>query len=83
MWRTTCACGAGSVATCRSADAHAESVLAQYETTVRPMHQEFVEPAKAYADLVLLDGSLPLNGWDELLQRVRSELQARRTDLPM
>lgn len=60
-----------------------ESVLAQYEATVRPMHQEFVEPAKAYADLVLLDGSLPLNGWDELLRRVRSELQARRTDLPM
>ena len=58
-----------------------ESVRAQYEATVRPMHQEFVEPAKAYADLVLSDRSLPGNGREALLARVRAELRARRGDL--
>jgi uridine kinase len=33
-----------------------ESVVAQYETTVRPMHLEFVEPSKRYADLIIPEG---------------------------
>ena len=33
-----------------------ESVLAQYESTVRPMHLEFVEPSKRYADLIIPEG---------------------------
>jgi uridine kinase len=33
-----------------------ESVVAQYESTVRPMHLEFVEPAKRYADLIIPEG---------------------------
>lgn len=33
-----------------------ESVVEQYETTVRPMHLEFVEPSKRYADLILPEG---------------------------
>jgi uridine kinase len=33
-----------------------ESVVAQYEGTVRPMHLEFVEPAKRYADLIIPEG---------------------------
>jgi uridine kinase len=32
------------------------SVLAQYETTVRPMHLEFVEPSKRWADVVIPRG---------------------------
>jgi uridine kinase len=36
-----------------------ESVLAQYLTTVRPMHERYVEPTKAHADLVVVnDGRL-------------------------
>ena len=36
-----------------------ESVLAQYLTTVRPMHERYVEPTKAHADLVVVnDGTL-------------------------
>jgi uridine kinase len=31
----------------------AASVEAQYQTTVRPMHLEFVEPSRAYADLIV------------------------------
>jgi len=33
-----------------------ESVVDQYETTVRPMHLEFVEPSKRYADLIVPEG---------------------------
>lgn len=33
-----------------------ESVVAQYESTVRPMHMEFVEPSKRYADLIIPEG---------------------------
>ncbi len=33
-----------------------ETVLAQYEETVRPMHLQFVEPAKRYADLIIPEG---------------------------
>jgi uridine kinase len=38
----------------------AESVLQQYEATVRPMHDLYVEPTRAHADLVLInDQDLP------------------------
>lgn len=33
-----------------------ESVLTQYETTVKPMHEKFVEPSKKNADIVILEG---------------------------
>ena len=33
-----------------------ESVNKQYLSTVRPMHEQFVEPSKYYADLIILEG---------------------------
>jgi len=33
-----------------------ESVLEQYERSVRPMHLQFVEPTKRYADIILPEG---------------------------
>jgi uridine kinase len=33
-----------------------ESVIQQYLTTVRPMHLQFVEPSKVYADLIIPEG---------------------------
>ena len=33
-----------------------ESVLTQYESTVKPMHDQFVEPSKKYADLIIPRG---------------------------
>lgn len=33
-----------------------EQTLMQYETTIRPMHHKFVEPAKEYADIVVPEG---------------------------
>jgi uridine kinase len=36
-----------------------ESVIDQYFSTVRPMHLEFVEPSKRYADLIIPEGANP------------------------
>ena len=33
-----------------------ESVINQYITTVKPMHEEFVEPSKKYADVIIPEG---------------------------
>ena len=33
-----------------------ESVIAQYQQTVKPMHEKYVEPSKKYADLVVPEG---------------------------
>ena len=33
-----------------------ESVIKQYLTTVRPMHLQFVEPSKRYADIIVPEG---------------------------
>ena len=33
-----------------------DSVLTQYQTTVKPMHEKFVEPSKKNADIVILEG---------------------------
>ena len=33
-----------------------ESVLSQYVTTVKPMHEQFVEPSKKYADIIIPRG---------------------------
>ena len=35
----------------------AESVIAQYFATVRPMHFEFVEPSKRHADIIIPEGA--------------------------
>lgn len=34
-----------------------ESVIEQYHSTVRPMHAQFVEPTKKYADIIIPEGS--------------------------
>ena len=33
-----------------------ESVMEQYLTTVKPMHEQFVEPSKRYADVIVPEG---------------------------
>jgi uridine kinase len=48
----------------------AEDVLAQYERTVRPMHEQFVHPSRTHAGTVL-DGTAPLDGLVEQMFRVR------------
>jgi uridine kinase len=52
----------------------AESVIEQYLATVRPMHLEFVEPSKRYADIIIPQGGHHLVGVDMLLTKIRSVL---------
>ena len=52
------------------------SVVQQYLTTVRPMHLEFVEPSKRYADVILPEGGLNRIGVEMIVARV--ELEERR-----
>ena len=49
-----------------------ESVIEQYQKTVRPMHLEFVEPSKRYADIIIPEGGHNEVGIDLVLQKVRS-----------
>jgi uridine kinase len=47
-----------------------ESVIEQYLTTVRPMHEEFVEQSKRYADLIIPEGGENLVAIDAIIARV-------------
>jgi uridine kinase len=47
-----------------------ELVIAQYEATVRPMHLEFVEPSKRYADLIIPDGGFNIVAMDMVVARI-------------
>jgi uridine kinase len=47
-----------------------ESVVEQYMTTVRPMHEEFVEPSKRHADLIIPEGGENLVAIDAIISRV-------------
>lgn len=50
-----------------------ESVIQRYQSTVRPMHLEFVEPSKRYADLIIPEGHNSVSN-DLLIQKIRSLL---------
>ncbi len=52
-----------------------DSVVKQYLTTVKPMHEQFVEPSKRYADIVVLEGGHNLVALDMIIQRVRSHVE--------
>jgi uridine kinase len=47
-----------------------ESVIEQYLATVRPMHEEFVEPSKRHADLIIPEGGENLVAIDAIIARV-------------
>ncbi|MES2124228.1 MAG: uridine kinase [Gemmatimonadota bacterium] len=55
-------------------------VVRQYLATVRPMHLEFVEPSKRYADIILPEGGHNRIGVEMIIARVRLELQRRQSD---
>ena len=52
-----------------------DSVVNQYLTTVKPMHEQFVEPSKRRADIIIPEGGHNLVALDMLMERVRSHLQ--------
>lgn len=47
-----------------------ESVVEQYLTTVRPMHLEFVEPSKRYADVIIPEGGYNQVAMDMVVARI-------------
>lgn len=49
-----------------------ESVLSQYEATVRPMHLKFVEPAKRYADVIIPEGGYNQVALDMVIARIET-----------
>ena len=57
-----------------------EMVIEQYLSTVRPMHQEFVEPSKRYADIIIPEGGHNRIGIEMLQARVDGEIRRRRQE---
>jgi uridine kinase len=53
----------------------AQSVIKQYQTTVRPMHLEFVEPSKRYADVIIPEGGFNTAALDMVVARVDALLK--------
>ena len=51
-----------------------ESVINQYLSTVRPMHLEFVEPSKRYADVIIPEGGFNTVALDMISDRISSML---------
>lgn len=49
-----------------------DSVIAQYLATVRPMHLDFVEPSKRYADVIIPEGGHNLVAIDMVADRIRN-----------
>ena len=52
-----------------------ESVINQYLTTVRPMHLEFVEPSKRYADVIIPEGGFNEVAIDMVAARIEALLK--------
>lgn len=58
-----------------------DSIIDQYLKTVRPMHFEFVEPTKRYADVILPRGGQNTAGIEVIAARIRERLAEKaRTD---
>ena len=56
-----------------------QSVVQQYLTTVKPMHEQFVEPAKRFADVVVPEGGHNPVALDMIMERVRSHIRQGET----
>lgn len=51
-----------------------ESVVDQYLTTVKPMHEMYVEPSKRNADIIIPEGGHNLVAMDMLIERIRAHV---------
>lgn len=52
-----------------------DSVIKQYQLTVRPMHLEFVEPSKRYADVIIPEGGFNTAALDMVVARIEALLK--------
>ena len=49
-----------------------DSVIEQYCTTVKPMHEQFVEPSKKYADIIVPEGGYNHVALNMIIEKIRS-----------
>lgn len=54
-----------------------ESVITQYTSTVKPMHEEFVEPSKKYADVIIPEGGFNSVAVSMLIHNIRSLIESK------
>lgn len=52
------------------------SVIAQYLNTVRPAHEQFIEPTKKYADIIVTEGGSNLVAIDMLVTKIKSFMES-------
>ncbi|GGE43074.1 uridine kinase [Pullulanibacillus camelliae] len=52
-----------------------DSVIDQYITVVRPMHNQFIEPTKRYADIIIPEGGQNVVAIDLMVTKIRSILE--------
>ncbi len=52
-----------------------ESVLTQYQTTVKPMHEMYVEPSKKYANVIVPEGGENFVALDMIMGRIQRHLE--------
>lgn len=52
-----------------------DSVVEQYLTTVKPMHEQFVEPSKRHSDIIVLEGGYNVVALDMIIQRVKTHVE--------
>ena len=51
------------------------SVIEQYTTTVKPMHEQFVEPSKRHADIIIPEGGFNSVAVGMLIENIRSIIE--------
>jgi len=57
-----------------------ESVINQYLTTVKPMHEQFVEPSKRHADLIIPEGGHNKVAMRMVMERVKAHIYGEGED---
>lgn len=53
-----------------------ESVVEQYLTTVKPMHEMYVEPSKRYANIIIPEGGHNMIAVNMLMERINAHINA-------
>ena len=51
-----------------------QSVVTQYLTTVKPMHEQYVEPSRKFADIIVLEGGQNLVALEMIMQRIQNHI---------
>mgnify|MGYP002519882600 CR=1 FL=1 len=54
-----------------------ESVIAQYQQTVKPMHEKYVEPSKKYAHIVVPEGGKNMVALDMITDRITRHINTK------